>query len=322
MHRLGAPHDALELDDIDLPVPGPGCTQVAVEAVGLNHPDLLLCAGRYQERPELPFSPGFEATGVVTRSGPGSAHRPGDRVIVIPELPSGAMQSTLTVPDAQVYPAPVGTPAAIAAVLHIAYATAHAALHRRAALRPGETVLVSGAGGGVGIAAVQIARASGARVIGLATGHRKLGAVRAAGADAAVDLGDVDDLVATLRHVTGGRGADVVLDVVGGDVFHALRRCVAFEGRLVTVGFAGGDVPGLPVNHALLRNYSVVGLHLARYRTEAPEVLRTIHDEVVALAESGHVDPPIHASLPFEQAPEALDLLARREVIGRVVLTL
>lgn len=322
VHTLGSPREALHLDSVEVRDPGPGYTRVAVRAVGLNHPDLLLCAGRYQERPDLPFSPGFEAAGVVERSGPGSVHRPGDPVIVVPELPSGAMQETLTVPDAQVYPAPSGAPATVSAVLHIAYATAHAALHRRADLRPGETVAVSGAAGGVGLAAVHLAHLAGARVIALASGASKARACRAAGADVALDLARHDDPVGPLRDLTDGRGVDVVIDVVGGSLFHHLRRCVAFEGRLVTVGFTSGDVPDLPVNHALLRNYSLVGLHLARYRTEAPEALRSIHDEVVTLVESGRIDPLIHAAVPFERAPEALDLLDHREVIGRVVLTL
>lgn len=296
--------------------------QVAVEAIGLNHPDLLLCAGRYQERPALPFSPGFEAAGIVARSGPESAHRVGDRVIVVPELPNGAMQQHITVPDTQVYAVSPGTPPAHAAVLHIAYVTAHAALHRRAAVAEGETVLVSGAAGGVGTAAVQLAHEAGARVIALATGRIKTGACAQSGADVVIDLTQVGDLVDRVRELTGGRGADVVIDVVGGSLFHELRRVVAFEGRLVTVGFTSGDVPSEPVNHALLRNYSLIGLHLARYRRAAPGVLRDIHDAVIEMHRAGRITPTIHRTVPFDDAPAALDLLAHREVVGRVVLTL
>ncbi len=322
VHTYGPPLEALRLDAVEVSPPGPEQVQVSVQAVGLNHPDLLLCAGRYQERPSPPFSPGFEAAGVVMRTGRGSTHRAGEHVIVVPELPGGAMQQSLTVPDTQVYPVPSDVSPTVAAVLHIAYATAHAALHRRAAVEQGETVLVSGAAGGVGTAAVQLAHAAGARVIALATGASKSDACRASGADAVIDLAQTGDLTDRVRDVTDGRGAEVVIDVVGGSLFHELRRVVAFEGRLVTVGFTSGDVPSEPVNHALLRNYSLVGLHLARYRLAAPAVLRDIHDTVIDLHRAGHIRPVVHRVLPFGDAPAALDLLARREVVGRVVLSL
>lgn len=321
VHRLGPPHRALRLVTVEIRPPRPGGARVAVDAIGLNHPDLLLCAGKYQQRPDLPFSPGFEATGVVVEAGPDSRHRVGERVIVVPELPSGAFQQMLTVPDGQLFPVSDDVPPQVAAVLHIAYATAHAALHRRAALRSDETLIVSGAAGGVGLAAVQIGRAAGARVIALASGSSKVAACRAAGADVTVDLDETGELVERLRDLTGGRGADVVIDVVGGALFQQLRRAVAFEGRLVTVGFTSSQLPDLPVNHALLRNYSLVGLNLGLYRHEAPETLREIHDAVVAMYTNGLIDPVIHRALPFSEAPEALELLASRSAIGRVVLT-
>ena len=321
VHALGRPHQALRLTAVEAARPGPGCARVAVDAVGVNHPDILLCAGRYQQRPDLPFSPGFEASGVVVETGTDSTHRVGDHVIVVPELPNGAMQEMLTVPDWQLFPVPEDVPAQVAAVLHIAYATAHAALHRRAALRHGDTLVVSGAAGGVGTAAVQVGHAAGARVIALVSGAAKAAACRKAGADVAVDLDETSDVVADLRQLTDGRGAEVVVDVVGGTLFQQLRRAVAFEGRLVTLGYTSGKLPELPVNHALLRNYSLVGLHLALYRQQAPDVLRRIHDEVTSMYGERLIDPPIHRAMPFEQAPEALDLLAARATIGRVVLT-
>ncbi|HET7387297.1 MAG TPA: NADPH:quinone oxidoreductase family protein [Nocardioidaceae bacterium] len=322
VHRLGPPAEALRLEERDHRPPGPGEVRVAVSAVGLNFPDLLVCAGGYQERPALPFSPGFEAAGTVAESGPDSGIGAGTSVLVVPELPEGAMQESLTVPASQVYPVPDEMPATTAAVLHVAYATAHAALHRRGALRTGETVLVSGGSGGVGSAAIQLAKAAGAYVVALATGRRKTDACRAFGADLAIDLGeeDTDRLPARVREATGGRGADVIVDVVGGALFQQLRRCVAFEGRLVSVGFTGGELPSAPVNHVLLRNYAVTGLHLAAYRRENPAALRGIHDDLVELWRSGAIVPAIHAELPFEQAPAGLELLAAREVVGRVVL--
>lgn len=316
VHRLGSPEEALRLERRPVRDPGPGEVRVRVEAAGLNHPDLLLCTGRYQERPELPFSPGFEAAGEVVSVGPGSVRRVGERVAVVPELPEGAFQESLTVPDAQTYPVPDSMPATTAAVLHVAYTTAHAALHHRAGLRPGERLLVTGAAGGVGSAAIQLGRAAGAYVVALASGSAKAEACRELGADLVLDPDD-PDLVDRVRELGG---ADVTLDVVGGDVFDRVRRCLAFEGRLVTVGFAGGTVPQAPVNHVLLRSYSLIGLHLATYRRENPDLLRHIHAELVDLVAAGVVAPRVTA-LPFDQAPAALGLLARREVIGRVVLT-
>lgn len=313
--RLGTPEEALSLEHRPAREPGPGEVRVRVEAVGLNHPDLLLCAGRYQERPDPPFSPGFEAAGVVAQVGPGSVRRVGERVVVVPELPEGALQESLTVPDAQVYPVPDSMPFVTAAVLHIAYTTAYAALHHRAGLRLGERLLVTGAAGGVGSAAVQLGKAAGAYAVALAAGPVKVEACRELGADLVLDPDD-PDLVDRMRDLGG---ADVALDVVGGDLFDRVRRCLAFEGRLVTLGFAGGTMPQAPVNHVLLRNYSLIGLHLATYRRQNPDLLRSIHAELVGLVEAGVIAPRV-TELPFDQAPAALGLLARREVIGRLVL--
>ncbi len=320
VHRFGSPREALRLDSVPVPAPGPHEATVRIQAVGLNFPDLLLCAGEYQERPEPPFVPGYEAAGVVESVGPGSALAPGQAVIVVPELPNGAMQSHVTVADSALYRVPDGLPPAVAAVLHIAYQTAHVALHHRAGLRAGESVLVHGAAGGVGRAAVELAHAAGAHVIATATGAERLAAARAAGADAVLDARE-PDLATAVRDATAGRGADVVVDVVGGDLFDRSRRCVAFEGRVVVVGFTSGTIPAVPANHLLLRNYSVVGLHLALYRRADPALLRRVHDELLELLAAGAIRPHIHRELPFEEAPAALELIAERDVVGRVVLT-
>jgi NADPH2:quinone reductase len=320
VHRHGSPADALELDEIDVPPPGPGEATVEIEAVGLNFPDLLVCAGRYQESPPLPLVPGFEAAGVVSAAGPGVAVRPGDRVILVPELPGGAYRQRATVPEAQLFPAPPGLDPLLAATLHIAHVTAHAALHHRAGVRAGEWVLVTGAAGGVGSAAIGLAKAAGARVVAAATGAAKAAACRELGADAVVDLSESGDLAAAVREATGGHGADVVVENVGGALFDRVRRCVAFEGRIVVVGFTSGTTPQVPANHVLLRTYSVVGLHLAAYRRENPGLLRAIHAEIVELCARGVAVPRLARVLPFERAPEALDMLARREAIGRVAL--
>jgi NADPH:quinone reductase len=317
--RLGPPEEALALVDVEPRPPGDGEALVDVAAVGLNFPDLLLCEGRYQERPALPFSPGYEAAGVVAETGRGCRIAVGQRVIVVPELPHGALQQRLTVPETQLYPVPEWVEPATAAVLHIAYATAHVGLHHRAGLRPGETVLVTGAAGGVGSAAVQLARAGGARVIAAVTGARHAATAARSGADRVVDLAQ-EDLVPAVRAATDGRGADVVLDVVGGAGFDEVRRCAAFEGRVVVAGFTSGVIPSAPANHLLLRNYAIVGLHLALYRRHDPQRLRGVHAELLALLERGAIAPVIEARLPFAEAPRALRRLADRAVGGRLVL--
>jgi NADPH:quinone reductase len=293
---------------------------IDVGAVGLNFPDLLLCAGRYQERPELPFCPGYEAAGVVAEAGEGSGFAAGDAVLVVPELPNGALQEMITVPTAQVYPVPATMPVTDAAVLHIAYQTAYVALHRRARLSPGEVLLVTGAAGGVGTAAVQLGRAAGARVVAAVTGPLKAAACRELGADEVIDLRAEPSPAARIRELTGGQGVDVVVDVVGGDAFDWIRRCVGFEGRVVVTGFTSGSFGAIPANHLLLRNYSAIGLHLAMYRRENPAVLREAHEALIGLYERGEVKPVIHSELPFEQAPAGLEMLAARGVIGRVAL--
>jgi NADPH:quinone reductase len=320
VRALGSPGEALRLEQAPLRPPGPDEVLVRVSAVGLNFPDLLLCAGRYQERPELPFSPGYEAAGTVIQAGSGAGLAVGQSVLVVPELPGGALQEHLTVPAGQVYPVPESMPAAHAAVLHIAYQTAHMALHHRAGLQPAETVLVTGAAGGVGSAAIQLAAAAGATVLGAVTGAAKVSACRDFGAHQVVDLAAEANPATWVREATGGHGADVIVDVVGGADFAWVRRCAAFEGRVVIAGFTSGSFGVMPANHVLLRNYSVVGLHLARYRRENPALLRAVHAALVREYEAGRIRPPIYRELPFDQAPAGLALLAGREVIGRVVL--
>lgn len=320
VRTLGSPQDALRLERVAVRPPGPGEVVVRVAAIGLNFPDLLLCAGQYQERPRLPFSPGYEAAGVVAEAGSQAGLAAGDPVLVAPELPNGALQEYLTLPAAQVYQVPPSMPVTDAAVLHIAYQTAHVALHHRAGLRPGETVLVTGAAGGIGMAAVQLAAAAGAMVIAAVTGAAKAAACREAGAHEVIDLATESDPAGLVRSATGGRGADVIVDVVGGEVFDWVRRSAAFEGRVVVVGFTSGEFGAIPANHVLLRNYSVVGLHLARYRRENPALLREVHAQLLAAYAAGTIRPRIFLELPFDEAPAGLALLSGRAVIGRVVL--
>jgi NADPH2:quinone reductase len=253
-------------------------------------------------------------------AGPGSTWRPGERVLVVAELPHGGFQERLTARDAQLYPVPESIAFETAAVLHVAYVTAHLALHARAALRAGETLLVHGGAGGVSSAAIQLARAAGAHVLATATGAEKAAACRRLGAEEALDLERIGDVAEAVRALTGGRGADVILDVVGGELFERSRRCVAFGGRIVVAGFTSGVIPQVPANHVLLRNYSVVGVHLAAYRREDPALLRRVHEQLLELLGAGRIEPAIHAVLPFERLPDALALVAERRAIGRVAV--
>ncbi len=319
MHRLGDPAEVLQLDEVDPPGPGPGQVRVAVHAVGLNFPDLLMIAGRYQERPPLPFTPGLEVAGVVTACGEGARHVPGDRVMGAPVLPAGGLADEAVLPDDGCYEWPAGLPAADAAGLFITYQTAYVGLHRRAALRAGEVLLVHAGASGVGSAAIQLGKAAGATVITTSGGPVKTAACRDLGADVALDH-TTDDWVAAVKQATGGRGADVIWDPVGGDVFDASRKCIAFEGRLVVVGFAGGRIPEVPASHVLVKNYSVVGLHWGSYRRFEPSLIAEAHAELLRLHAAGVVRPLIDRELPLEQAVEALHLLATRQVAGKVIL--
>lgn len=312
--ELGEPEDVLTLVDLPEPVAGPDQLRLRVEAVALNFPDLLLCRGQYQERPPLPFTPGLEVCGTVL-DGP----RAGERVVSGTALPGGGLAEQVVVPAAGVHAVPDDMPSAKAASLYITYQTGHVGLHRRAALREGETLLVHAGAGGVGSAAIQLGRAAGARVIATAGGPDKTAVCRDLGADVVVDY-LAEDFVAVVKDATDGRGADVVYDSVGGDTFDRSRRCVAFEGRIVVVGFAGGRIAEAPTNHLLVKNYSVVGLHWGLYRTHAPQLFAETHAALLRLWEAGRIDPLVGAELPLEQAPAALTRLGRRGTVGKVVL--
>lgn len=319
VHRLGEPVEVLAADDVPRPEPGPGQLLVAVAACGVNFPDLLLCSGRYQERPPLPFTPGLELAGAVVAAGPGATKQPGERVVGTPVWPYGGMAEYALISAEAAYPVPDGQSDVDAAAMHITYQTAYVGLHRRARLLPGETVLVHAGAGGVGSAAIQVALAAGARVLATARGESKLDACRQLGATQAYDY-TTTDVVAAVRDATDGRGADVVWDPVGGEVFAASTRCVAFEGRLVVVGFAGGTIPQVPAGHVLVKNYSVVGVHWGLYGRVDPQVPTWAHGELTRLYAAGAIRPLIADVLPLDQAPEALRRLAAREVLGKLVL--
>ncbi|NJP47439.1 NADPH:quinone oxidoreductase family protein [Actinacidiphila epipremni] len=319
VHRNGEPSEVMRLDDIPAPEPGPGEVLLRVRAAGVNFPDALLCRGQYQIRPPLPFTPGVEMCGEIAALGAGvEGLAEGQRVISTAALPAGAFAEHAVVPAAGVLPAPEALDDTSAAVLHIGYQTGWFGLHRRAALRPGETLLVHAAAGGVGSAAVQLGKAAGAFVIGVVGGPQKAAAARELGADLVVDR-HAEDFVAAVKDATAGRGADVVYDPVGGDTYTRSAKCVAFEGRIVVVGFAGGTVQAPALNHALVKNYSILGLHWGLYAARDPQAVRTAHAELTALAAAGTVRPLV-AARPLAEAASAVQSVADGTTVGRLAL--
>ncbi len=318
VHELGDPWEVLKLEEVKEPEPGPGEVVVEVDAAALNFFDTLLCRGEYQERPELPFTPGGEATGTIIAVGEGVDLKEGLRVIATP-FPSGGYAEKVIVPaQGGVFPIPDAMPPEAAAALHVAYQSAFFGLHRRANLSEGETVLVHAGAGGVGSAAIQIARAAGARVISTAGGDEKVEICRKLGAEIAVDY-EEENFVDAVKEATEGRGADVIFDPVGGDVFDLSRRCVAFEGRIVIVGFTGGRIAEAPTNHLLVKNYSVIGLHWGLYNKKIPELIVETHDALIRLYEEGKIDPLIFETVPFEEVPQKLELLSTRKTYGKLI---
>lgn len=321
VHKLGDPVEVMQLDDgVDPPRPGPGLIRVAPAAVGLNFFDDLLCRGLYQHKPPLPFSPGNELSGRVLELGEGvEGFEPGQRVAGMAHHSAGALAEEALTDARMTFPIPDAMTDEVAAAIVVTYGTAHAALHRRARLQAGETVLVHAGAGGVGSAAIQLAVAAGARVLATAGGPDKVEACRNLGADVAIDY-TAGDFLDPVKEATGKRGVDVIVDPVGGDVFDRSLRCLAWEGRLVVVGFTSGRIPTMPANRALLKNISVMGLAWGAYLDHDPALLPEIHADVIRLWEKGQVDPLIHAALPFEQAPHGIADLAGRRTMGKVVI--
>lgn len=320
VHELGAPDDALTWhDDLPDPVPGPGQVSVRVRAAACNFPDILACQGTYQEKAALPFTPGIEVAGEVVAAGEGARFAPGDRVIGLPVLGAGGYAEMTVLPDDATFAWPEGMTPAQAAAMIVTYQTGYCALVHRAQLRDGETLLVHAAAGGVGTAAVQLGKALGARVIGTAGGPEKCAVAKDMGCDDVVDYRDVD-LVAAVKDLTGGRGADVVYDPVGGDVFDASRRITAFEGRILVIGFAGGRIAEAPTNHVLMKNYSVIGVHWGYYRKMNPALIQPWQDALEELWAQRRIEPLIGAELPLTDATEALRRLGSRGTVGKVVL--
>ena len=321
MHELGEPRDVLTLAEVPDPEPGPGQVLVRVRGAAANFPDVLMCRGGYQVRPPLPFTPGIELCGEIVAIGPEVAgFAVGDRVLGGPSLPSGGYAELAIMDAGSVFPAPEGLDDAEAAAFFITYQTGWFGLHRRARLAAGETLLVHAAAGGVGSGAVQLGRAAGARVIGVVRGERKAEVARALGADVVVDRLS-QDFVEVVKEVTGGRGADVVYDPVGGDSYARSTKCIAFEGRILVVGFAGGEITSALLNHVLIKNYSVVGLHWGLYQTKEPQAIRDCHAQLSKLVADGLIRPLIGERLGLAGVADGVQRLADGRTVGRVVFT-
>ena len=316
--QWGGPRD-LKLTEVAAPEPGPGEVRVAVHAAGLNFADTLMIAGTYQEKPPFPFAPGLEAAGVVAALGPGVAGPPlGTRVIALTD--HGAFADSVVTRARDLFPIPDGMDFVTAAGFPITYGTAHGSLIWRARMKAGEVLLVHGAAGGVGLATVEVGKALGATVIATARGAEKLAVAKAHGADFLIDTRG-EDIRARVKDLTGGRGADVVFDPVGGEVFDASLRCAAWGARLLVIGFAAGKVPQIPANILLVKNLSAVGLYWGGYREHAPELLRAQFADLFAWFEAGRLKPHVSHSFDLAQAAEALELLTSRKATGKIVLT-
>ena len=306
--------------------PQPESNQVLIESVAaaLNFPDLLQIRGKYQIVPATPFVPGKEAAGVVIAVGTDVEHiQPGNRVLV--EVDYGAFAEQVTA-DAQrtfLLPDEIEMPTAVA--MGLVYQTAYIALTERAALRAGETVLVTGASGGIGLASVQLAKAFGATVLAATSDPTKFDAVRYAGADHVIDLSMAplnDKLRDQVYAVTDGKGVNVVLDVVGGQAFDASLRSLAFGGRIVVLGFTSAEIPNIKSNYLLLKNIAAVGMTINGYFAKQPEIVNAAQVEIINLWRQGKIRPNIHAELSLHEFANAFEMLENREVVGKVVLSL
>ena len=318
--RIGAlapDYAGCAVEDLSVPLPGPGEVLVRIRAASIGFPDLLMTRGEYQAKPALPFTPGGDMAGDVVALGEGAAGVAVGDAVVATGLGGAFAQYA-------VYPAPVlrAKPPRLsyeqAAAFGSAYLTAYVALVRRARLDPGEWVLVHGAAGGVGLAAVDLAKAMGARVIAASASDAKLAAIAADYAPDAV-VNSAPGFRDTVKAITGG-GADVIYDPVGGDVFDESTRCIAFDGRLLVIGFTSGRIATLATNIALIKGFSVMGVRAGEYGRRFPARGEENFAAIWALAEAGRLKPRVHAALPLERWREAFGMMANREVVGRAVL--
>lgn len=308
----------VKFEDVTIPSPSKGQVKVKLRAASVNFPDILMVQGKYQHKPELPYTPGMEGAGDVVETGEGvTAFKPGDRVIVGGK--EGCFAEEVVLPAVAVRPLPEGVSYEHGASFRAAYLTAYVALVRRGMLRKGETLLVHGAAGGVGLAAVDLGRVLGATVIATASTEEKRSFLKSFGADHVLPSTGFREEV---KALTKGRGADVIYDPVGGDVFDESTRCIAFDGRLLIIGFTSGRIPLVNANIPLIKGFSVVGVRAGEYGRMFPERGAENLRAVTELATSGKIHPHVCARFPLERALEAMQMLQTRRVIGKVVVTM
>jgi NADPH2:quinone reductase len=307
------------MEDVAPPICGPGQAAIRVAAAGVNFPDTLLVEGKYQRRPDPPFIPGAEVSGVIEEVGPGTEGlRSGDRVLALTSL--GGFAERVVVDAVRITPIPTDMDFITAAGFGLTYCTSMHALRQRAEIREGQTLLVLGAGGGVGLTAVELGRIAGATVIAAASTDEKLRAARAAGANACVNYA-TESLRERVKSLTNGRGVDIIYDPVGGDLFNDALRCLAWNGRLLVVGFAGGHIPQIPANLLLLKGATVMGVFFGQFLQQEPEEYRRNFSQMFDWYREGKLKPLPNHIMPLAGAADALDALRNRSVVGKIVLS-
>jgi NADPH2:quinone reductase len=320
---LGGP-ETMEFEDVDASAATAGMVRIAVRASAINYFDALMIAGTYQVKPDLPFVPGVEISGVVDDAPQSSGFKTGDRVSALLDsggLTRGGYADVADAAEASVQHIPDSMSFDDAAAFTLIFQTAWFGLHRRANLLSGEALLVHAGAGGVGSAAIQVGKAAGAMVIATAGSDEKTAVCLQLGADYAINY-KTQDFAEQVKKLTAGRGADVIFDPVGGDVYDRSTKCIAFEGRIVVVGFTSGRIPQAAANHVLVKNYSVVGLHWGLYSRRVPELLPTAAAKLMELYAAGKIKPLISARVPLAEAPRALAMVAGGKSTGKVLLTI
>ena len=315
--REWGPIDKLTLGELPAPVPKPGEVLISVKATGVNYADSLMAAGRYQTKPDLPFSPGLETAGVVAACGEGvTRFEPGDRVMAL--LPYGGFAELAVAPEIETFAIPDAMSFEEAGAFPVAYISSHVALRWQGRLEPGETMLVLGAAGGVGLTAVEIGKAMGARVIAAASTVEKLAVARERGADEIINYAS-EKLTERVMALTNDRGVDVCFDPVGGDLFDAALSSLGWGGRILLVGFVGG-VPQIPANRLLVKHRAALGSSLRYFRWHAPDKLRRTVEELMRWYGEGKLVPLVTHRLPLDRTVEAIRLLTDRRAHGKIVV--
>jgi NADPH2:quinone reductase len=320
VREFGPFQEALHLEQLPRPCLGPGSAVGRVSTAGINFQDTLLIAGRYQVRPQTPFVPGFEVVAEVVEVGETVRRfRRGDRVIA--SIQTGGYAEYVLLDIERTFPAPVTMTDDEAAAFMLSYQTAYFALVHRAKLRPGEVLLVHAGAGGVGSASIQIGKALGATVVATAGSNEKVSACRRVGADHSINYAE-QDFVDEVRDITSGAGADVIIDPVGGDVFSRSTKCIAWQGRIVVVGFASNEIPTMSLHRVLLKNIAVVGIHWSGYCHHDPALVRETQEVLNELFAAGKIRPMVGHRYRMEELPQALEAFEHRTICGKAVLVI